>query len=63
MNQHIGVHRLSTGEVMNVIRFHEGFMGPRIGPVSCLSYHPHRVALAAGSMDCSVSVYSIEPKR
>ncbi|XP_044734524.1 regulatory-associated protein of mTOR [Chrysoperla carnea] len=62
VNQHIGVYRL-TGEIMNVIRFHEGFMGPRIGPVSCLTYHPHRVALAAGSMDSSVSVYSIEPKR
>nr|CAD7399473.1 unnamed protein product [Timema poppensis] len=47
-----------AGVSLNTIKYHEGFMGPRIGPVSCLQFHPHRVCLAAGSMDNSISIYS-----
>lgn len=62
INQFISVYSM-TGSLLNTIKFHEGFMGPRIGPVRCLAYHPHRVCLAAGSVDSSISVYSIDPKR
>ncbi|GFG29093.1 hypothetical protein Cfor_00263 [Coptotermes formosanus] len=62
VNQYISVYNME-GSLLNTIKYHEGFMGPRIGPVSCLAFHPHRVCLAAGSMDSSVSVYSIDPKR
>jgi WD40 repeat protein len=62
VNQYISVYNME-GSVLNTIKYHEGFMGPRIGPVSCLAFHPHRVCLAAGSMDSSISVYSIDPKR
>lgn len=51
------------GDHINTIKYHEGFMGARIGPVSCLAFHPQRAALAAGSVDASVSIYAVEPKR
>lgn len=62
VNSTINVHHLN-GQTVNTIRFYEGFMGHRIGPVSCLAYHPHRIALAAGTVDCSVSVYCIDQRR
>jgi regulator-associated protein of mTOR len=62
VNQYITIYDIG-GSALNTIKYHEGFMGPRIGPVSCLAFHPHRVCLAAGSMDSSISVYSIDPKR
>nr|CAD7444288.1 unnamed protein product [Timema bartmani] len=62
VNQYISVYNMA-GVSLNTIKYHEGFMGPRIGPVSCLQFHPHRVCLAAGSMDNSISIYSVDPKR
>lgn len=58
----ISIHNLS-GQTLNTIRFYEGFMGHRIGSVSCLAYHPHRMALAAGTNDSTVTVYCIEQRR
>ncbi len=40
--QFIGVLNKS-GDVLSNIKYHEGFMGQRIGPVTCLAFHPHRV--------------------
>ncbi|GLG94261.1 Regulatory-associated protein of mTOR [Gryllus bimaculatus] len=62
INQFISAYNME-GNLINTIKYHEGFMGPRIGPVRCLAFHPHRVCLAAGSIDNSISVYSIDPKR
>ncbi|XP_046991838.1 regulatory-associated protein of mTOR isoform X1 [Schistocerca americana] len=62
MNQFINVYGMD-GNALNTIKYHEGFMGPRIGAVSCLAFHPYRVCLAAGCVDTSISVYSIDPKR
>ena len=31
------------GEQLSVIRYHDGFLGQRIGPVSCLAFHPNQV--------------------
>ncbi|KAI9922345.1 hypothetical protein PsorP6_002603 [Peronosclerospora sorghi] len=56
-NQFIKVFRCD-GEQMALIRYHEGFLGERIGPVSCLAFHPHRLFLAAGATDSVVAVYS-----
>lgn len=56
-NQFIKVFR-SDGEQLALIRYHEGFLGERIGPVSCLAFHPHRLFLAAGATDSVVAVYS-----
>lgn len=61
LNQFISIFNAQTGSPLNTIRFYEGFMGHRIGPVTCLGFHPHKVVLAAGTSDCCVNVYSLEP--
>uniref|UniRef100_A0AB74UMX4 Regulatory associated protein of mTOR n=1 Tax=Euwallacea interjectus TaxID=321055 RepID=A0AB74UMX4_9CUCU len=58
-NQFISIFSLN-GNSLNTIRFYEGFMGQKIGPVNCLNFHPHKVALAAGTADCCVNVYSLD---
>lgn len=58
-NQFIKVFR-SDGEQLALIRYHEGFLGERIGPVSCLAFHPRRLLLAAGATDSVVAVYSAD---
>ncbi|KAL0892629.1 hypothetical protein ABMA27_014356 [Loxostege sticticalis] len=62
VNQCISVYDL-RGAHLNSIKFHEGFMGARIGPVACLAFHPLRVALGVGSKDSSVCVYVAEARR
>lgn len=61
-SQIIKVYSLD-GSNLSTIRYHDGFMGQRIGPISCLAFHPHRVHLAAGSTDSFISIYSTEKKR
>ncbi|XP_044758345.1 regulatory-associated protein of mTOR isoform X2 [Coccinella septempunctata] len=61
-NQPIGIYNLQ-GTYLNSIKFYEGFMGHRIGPVSCIGFHPHKVILATGTSDCSISVYGLQDKR
>jgi regulator-associated protein of mTOR len=56
-NQFIKVFK-SDGEQLALIRYHEGFLGERIGPVSCLAFHPHRLFLAAGATDSVVAIYA-----
>ena len=46
------------GTTQQVIRYHEKIPGRRVGPVSCLSFHPQMPYLAAGFSDDIVSVYS-----
>mmetsp|Transcript_1160 Transcript_1160/g.2189 ORF Transcript_1160/g.2189 Transcript_1160/m.2189 type:complete len:1924 (+) Transcript_1160:412-6183(+) len=46
------------GATQQVIRYHEQISGQRIGPVSCLSFHPHMPFLAAGFADDVVSLYA-----
>jgi len=46
------------GDTLQVIRYHEEIAGQRIGPVSCLSFHPHKPLLAAGATDEIVSLYT-----
>lgn len=33
-----------NGAMLNTIKYHEGFMGQRIGPISCLAFHPQSVS-------------------
>ena len=47
-----------SGEPLHTMKFHEGWMGQRLGPISCLDFHPWKVALASGSTDSFISVYS-----
>lgn len=51
------------GRQLNVIKTHEGFMGHKVGYTSCLSFHPHKVSLAAGFVDNTVAVYVTDTKR
>ena len=40
--QFIGVLS-QNGNLLGTIKYHEGFMGHRIGPVSCMAFHPYKV--------------------
>ncbi|XP_072932335.1 regulatory-associated protein of mTOR isoform X2 [Epargyreus clarus] len=62
VNQCISIYELK-GALLNTIKFHEGFMGARIGPVSCLAFHPLRCAMGVGAKDLTVSVYVSEARR
>jgi len=55
--QQISLHSLYEGKVLNQIRYHEGLLGNRLGPVNCLRFHPHLVQLGAASTDCYVSMF------
>ena len=46
------------GDTLQTIRYHEALSGHRIGPVSCLEFHPYKPLLAAGGTDSIVSIYS-----
>ncbi len=56
--QFIKVLTLGGEQLGNIIKYHDGFLGQRIGPVSCLAFHPHRMMLAASFTDSIVSIYS-----
>jgi regulator-associated protein of mTOR len=47
-----------TGDELSTIRYHDGFLGQRIGPISALAFHPRRALLAAGATDSIISIYS-----
>lgn len=50
----------TSGELLSRVRFHNSFLGQRIGPVSALGFHPYKVLLAAGAVDSLVSIYAGE---
>ncbi|XP_059163901.1 regulatory-associated protein of mTOR-like isoform X2 [Physella acuta] len=47
-----------NGTVLSTVKYHEGFLGQRIGNASCMSFHPYQIKLATGSADCFVSIYT-----
>eukprot|EP00742_Colponemidia_sp_Colp-10_P007526 GILJ01008112.1.p1 GENE.GILJ01008112.1~~GILJ01008112.1.p1 ORF type:complete len:1472 (-),score=223.61 GILJ01008112.1:233-4648(-) len=60
-NQFIKVFNMA-GESLSMIRYHDGFLGQRIGPISCLAFHRHRLLLAAGATDSIISIYAGDSK-
>ncbi|GAQ83620.1 HEAT repeat protein [Klebsormidium nitens] len=60
--QYIKVFSMA-GEQLSMVRYHNSFLGQRIGPVSCLQFHPYQVLLAAGATDSIVSIYAGESQR
>lgn len=46
------------GEQLSIIRYYPTLMAQRIGSVSCLTFHPYRVLLAAGAADACVSIHA-----
>jgi len=57
VGQQISVHELGEGRQLNTVRYHEGILGQRLGPVNCLKFHPSLLQLAAASTDSHVSMY------
>ncbi|KAF6174060.1 hypothetical protein GIB67_020242 [Kingdonia uniflora] len=48
------------GDLLCSIKYTPTFMAQKIGPVNCLTFHPYRLLLAAGSADSLVSIYADE---
>lgn len=46
------------GDLLGTIRYYPTLMAQKIGAVSCLSFHPYQLLLAAGAADACVSVYA-----
>ena len=44
------------------VRYHGGWLRQRIGPVTCVAFHPKVLLLAAGATDNLVSMYSPKPR-
>ncbi|XP_006869581.1 PREDICTED: regulatory-associated protein of mTOR isoform X2 [Chrysochloris asiatica] len=61
MNQFTAIYS-GSGELVNNIKYYDGFMGQRVGAISCLAFHPHWPHLAVGSNDYYISVYSVEKR-
>eukprot|EP01038_Epipyxis_sp_PR26KG_P006077 gene6077-8370_t len=56
--QFIKILTLSGEQLGNIIKYHDGFLGQRIGPVSSVAFHPYKMLLAAGATDSIVSIYA-----
>eukprot|EP00245_Coleochaete_scutata_P002371 TRINITY_DN1309_c1_g4_i1.p1 TRINITY_DN1309_c1_g4~~TRINITY_DN1309_c1_g4_i1.p1 ORF type:complete len:396 (-),score=68.44 TRINITY_DN1309_c1_g4_i1:526-1611(-) len=50
------------GDKLSVVQYHNSYIGQRIGPVSCLQFHPYGILLAAGATDSIVSMYAGETR-
>ncbi|EAT40599.1 AAEL007690-PA [Aedes aegypti] len=50
------------GTSLNTIRCNEGFMGTKKGVTSCLSFHKHKISLAAGFNDNTAAVFVTDRK-
>ncbi|XP_065754232.1 regulatory-associated protein of mTOR isoform X2 [Phocoena phocoena] len=61
MNQFTAIYN-GSGDLINHIKYYDGFMGQRVGAISCLAFHPHWPHLAVGSNDYYISVYSVEKR-
>jgi WD40 repeat protein len=46
------------GDTLQVVRYHGMMSNHRIGPVSCLSFHPYKPLLAAGATDTFIGLYT-----
>jgi hypothetical protein len=47
----------NTGDPITDMRYHDGFLGQRIGPVTTIAFHPNRLLMAMGALDSIVSVH------
>ena len=61
--QFIKVLTLGGDQLVGIIKYHDGFLGQRIGPVSCLAFHPVRMMLATGATDSIVSIYQTADRK
>jgi len=42
-NHSIKIYSTDSDDLINSIRYHDGFMGQKIGPTRCLAFHPYKV--------------------
>jgi regulator-associated protein of mTOR len=47
----------TSGNLLSNIRSYDGFLGQRLSPIQTLSFHPHKVLLAAAGSDQLISLY------
>jgi len=43
-----------SGDTLSTVKYHEGFMGQRIAPVTCIAFHPIQVALFSRAVYLSI---------
>ncbi len=56
-NQGIRIANLESDEVLSHIRYHDGFMGQKLGPTRCLAFHPYRVRTPPPSLAlCDITI-------
>jgi WD40 repeat protein len=48
------------GPTLHTIRYHIGFLGQRLAPITSLAFHPHHLLLAAGGQDNIISLFAGE---
>ena len=58
--QFIKLLTMNGEQIGDIIKYHDGFLGQRIGPVSCLNFHPTKLLLAAGATDSIVAIYGFK---
>lgn len=47
-----------TATLTTHVKYHDGFLGQRIGPIACLAFHPRRLCVSIGSTDGLLSLYA-----
>jgi regulator-associated protein of mTOR len=55
--QFIKILTLGGEQLGNIIKYYDGFLGERIGPISYLAFHPYKLLLAASSTTGLISLY------
>lgn len=58
--QFIKILTLGGEQLGNIIKYYDGFLGQRIGAVTCLAFHPYKTLLAGSFTDSIVTVYGTE---
>ncbi|KAI8842089.1 hypothetical protein BC829DRAFT_446566 [Chytridium lagenaria] len=57
-SEYVWVYNMD-GKNLSTIRYNDGFLGPRIGHVGCMTFHPHYQVLAVGTTaNASLSVFA-----
>mmetsp|Transcript_13889 Transcript_13889/g.20979 ORF Transcript_13889/g.20979 Transcript_13889/m.20979 type:complete len:1711 (+) Transcript_13889:99-5231(+) len=51
------IYDLRDGRKIRRLKYHEGFLGQRLGPVSAMSFHQYELLLAVGCKDIFISTY------
>lgn len=48
----------NDGNSIANLKYHDGFLAQRLGPIAALAFHPRRLMLSIGSTDGIVSLFS-----